>query len=230
MAAKIRDTGSNNTIKAPADTSSGECLIAVDGNNNSVIFSEESACLVESTIEIRGNDNVIVFGEQVVLRGRCGLTIEGDGNRVEMGERSNGQIGANLHTSNGTLRIGDESTFVDVQITLHEPGLVELGRDCMLSAGVWIANSDMHAIVDLKSGERLNPPRDVVIGDHVWLGYDCKILKGTTIGSGSVIATGAVVTQAVPPNSLVAGVPAKLKRRNIAWSREFVPADGAQEP
>lgn len=44
-----------------------------------------------------------------------------------------------------------------------------------------------------------------------------QILKGVSIGSGSVIAAGSVVIADVPQNSLVAGVPAKIKKRNIIW-------------
>ena len=221
MSLEILDTGRDNTIEAAADSITGQCRLAIDGNGNSVRFAPGSDCLSESKVEIAGDDNTVVLDKGVILRGRSEIAIYGNGNRVALGEEANGQIGVTIHTSDATVEIGPASTFVDVRITMHEPGLVRLGEDCMLSAGVWIANSDMHALVDLNSGERLNPPRDVIIGDHVWLGYDCKILKGSSIGSGAVVATGAVVTKDVAENCLVAGVPAKLKRRNVAWSREF---------
>lgn len=50
----------------------------------------------------------------------------------------------------------------------------------------------------------------VVIEDDVWAGANVTILKGVTIGRGSVIAAGAVVTKSCPPYSIIGGVPAKV--------------------
>ena len=50
----------------------------------------------------------------------------------------------------------------------------------------------------------------VIIEDDVWLGTGCIILKGVTLGQGSVVAAGALVIKDVPPYSIVGGVPAKV--------------------
>ncbi len=50
----------------------------------------------------------------------------------------------------------------------------------------------------------------VVIEDDVWCGANVTILKGVTLGRGSVVAAGAVVTKSFPPYSIIGGVPAKL--------------------
>jgi acetyltransferase-like isoleucine patch superfamily enzyme len=49
-----------------------------------------------------------------------------------------------------------------------------------------------------------------MIEDKVWIGMDALILKGVTIGEGSVVAARSVVTKDVPPYSLVAGNPARV--------------------
>jgi acetyltransferase-like isoleucine patch superfamily enzyme len=51
---------------------------------------------------------------------------------------------------------------------------------------------------------------DVIIEDDCWIASNAVITAGVTIGKGSVIAAGAVVTESVPPYSVVGGVPAKL--------------------
>lgn len=63
----------------------------------------------------------------------------------------------------------------------------------------------------MDSHEKL-PENDapVVIEDDVWCGANVTILKGVTIGRGSVVAAGAVVTKSCPPYSIVGGVPAKI--------------------
>lgn len=66
-------------------------------------------------------------------------------------------------------------------------------------------------MVDIKNADK-TPEQDlpVVIEDDVWCGANVTILKGVTIGRGSVIAAGAVVTKSCPPYSIIGGVPAKI--------------------
>lgn len=52
----------------------------------------------------------------------------------------------------------------------------------------------------------------VTISNDVWIGANCVILPGVTIGEGAVIAAGAVVTKDIPPHCIAAGVPAKVIR------------------
>lgn len=58
----------------------------------------------------------------------------------------------------------------------------------------------------------------VVIEDDVWCGANVTILKGVTIGRGSVVAAGAVVTKSFPPYSIIGGVPARLLRMRFTES------------
>ena len=53
--------------------------------------------------------------------------------------------------------------------------------------------------------------------NHVWIGMNATVLKGVTIGEGSIVAAGAIVTKDVPDHCLVAGVPAKIIRRDVRW-------------
>ena len=69
----------------------------------------------------------------------------------------------------------------------------------------------------MDSKEKL-PENDepVIIEDDVWAGANVTILKGVTIGRGSVIAAGAVVTKSCPPYSIIGGVPAKVLKMRFA--------------
>ena len=53
----------------------------------------------------------------------------------------------------------------------------------------------------------------IVVGDNCWFGANVSVLQGVTIGAGCVIAAGSVVTEDVPENCLIAGVPAAIKKR-----------------
>lgn len=66
-------------------------------------------------------------------------------------------------------------------------------------------------------GETAFPHKgDMRIGNDVWLGHDCMILPGVTIGDGAVVAARAVVTEDVPPYCIVAGNPARVVRRRFS--------------
>jgi acetyltransferase-like isoleucine patch superfamily enzyme len=55
----------------------------------------------------------------------------------------------------------------------------------------------------------------IIIEDEVWIGYGATILSGVTIGKGAIIATGALVTDNVPPYAIAGGVPAKVIKRRF---------------
>jgi acetyltransferase-like isoleucine patch superfamily enzyme len=135
----------------------------------------------------------------------------------------------------GTIRIGPRTTFNQAGLTSHEGGAITFGADCMLSTDVHLDASDMHPIYDRASGQRLNPPQDIEIGDHVWLSTRVLVLKGAKIGSGAIIGAGSMVAGIIPPNTLAVGSPAKVVREDVVWSREFdgppvVEARGATAP
>lgn len=56
-------------------------------------------------------------------------------------------------------------------------------------------------------------PAPIVIGKNVWIGSNATVVPGVTIGNGSIVAAGAVVTKNVPENVVVGGVPAKIIKR-----------------
>ena len=64
-----------------------------------------------------------------------------------------------------------------------------------------------------------------VIGDDAWIGAGSIILPGVSIGEGSVVGAGAVVTKDVPPYTVVAGVPARPRKRIDLEAGEFLPLD-----
>jgi acetyltransferase-like isoleucine patch superfamily enzyme len=89
---------------------------------------------------------------------------------------------------------------------------IRIGEGVIIAHNVFIRDSDSHQLV----GNR-EPTQPIIIGDHVWIGLNSVVLKGVTIGSGSVIAAGSVVTRSIPEKCLAAGNPAKVIRENINW-------------
>jgi acetyltransferase-like isoleucine patch superfamily enzyme len=95
---------------------------------------------------------------------------------------------------------------------------ITIGSDCAISWNCSILDDDMHEIVELAETKRpADGSRAVHIADHVWIGASAIVLKGVSIGENSIVAAGAIVTSDVPPNTLVAGTPAKVVRRVAGW-------------
>lgn len=67
-----------------------------------------------------------------------------------------------------------------------------LGQDVMIGRNAIIYDSDFHRLNN-KDGKVMNPSIPVIIGDHVWIGTNVMILKGTEIGSNSVIGANTLV-------------------------------------
>ena len=103
-------------------------------------------------------------------------------------------------------------------------GAILVGDDGMISIGITIRTSDSHAIIDIGSRTQVNLPEPVVIGPHVWLAEDVVVMKGVTIGAGAIVAARSAVTRDVAARTLVAGVPARMLRENVTWSRRARPS------
>ena len=166
-----------------------------------VIQIGEGCTLKNVTLHIRGHNNRIVFEENCFVGEECSFWMEG---------------------SNITIIIGTGTTFTHtVHFCAQEDGTsIQVGKDCMFSNNIIVRTSDSHPMYSMEDGIRLNPARDVLIGDHVWIAPNTKIMKGAVIGNGAVIGSDTMVTNTVPENTLAVGHPAKVVKHGIRWTRE----------
>lgn len=135
------------------------------------------------------------------------------GGRVILGENAVIRAGAMLLPSSGFIQIGNRSSINHYTIINGEGG-VKIGHSVMVAAFVsmFAANhnfGDPHVPM-LEQGT--STKGGIQIEDDVWIGTHAVILDGVSIGKGSVIAAGSVVTKDVPAYSVVMGVPAKVVR------------------
>lgn len=89
---------------------------------------------------------------------------------------------------------------------------VYIGNHVMIGPNTMICTVN-HPLDFQGRRDHLGIAKEVRIGDDVWIGGNCTILPGVTIGNRVVVAAGAVVTKDIPDDSLVAGVPAKVIRK-----------------
>jgi maltose O-acetyltransferase len=132
------------------------------------------------------------------------------------------------------FRIGRGTMFWGMPIIVGTGSVVDklsIGEGCWLNVGCYLELGDeirigndvsfgpetmiLTSTHDTRAGTTARRAvevsrKPVVIKDGAWLGARCTILPGVTVGEGAIVAAGAVVHRDVPPNTLVAGVPARV--------------------
>lgn len=114
-------------------------------------------------------------------------------------------------THSGKLVI--DGGFINEGVSITCASEVHIGKGCNIAREVVIRDYDGHYIEELN----YRTAKPVFIGENVWIGYRAMVLKGVTIGEGSIVAANSVVTKDVPPHCIVAGNPAKIIRTNVNW-------------
>ena len=173
------------------------------------------------SVEFTGSNNRLVVADQIRLAG-LSVSFNCDDGLVEIGPSSGvPAFSANIRVGqDSTVRIGTNvSSTSRVGISAVEGTTITLGDDVMFASENQLRGDDGHPIFDVRSGKRVNPARDITVGDHCWIGARAVLLGGTTLGRGSVVGMSALVKGTFPNNCVLAGIPAKLVRRDVAWER-----------
>ena len=114
---------------------------------------------------------------------------------------------------NSEVEIG-EGTRINSGFQLVCAEKIVLGKDVHIGRDVWIRdNNGEHYII--QPGYTWKAP--VVIGDHCWLGSNVSVMKGVTIGEGTVVSANSVVTHSLPAHCIAAGNPAEVVSTDIIW-------------
>jgi len=148
-----------------------------------------------------------ITGKLVTTRGKPRIDAFG---QIKIGDRV--KIWSHIHKTQlsaggkGTLEIGD-NTFINCGCAISSRNLISIGKNCQIATGVVMMDNDFHGTGDR---DKIEAPTPIIIEDNVWLATRVIVLKGVTIGKGSTVASGAVVTKDIPPYSIAAGVPAKV--------------------
>jgi len=143
-------------------------------------------------------------------------------------------IGPGCSLRHGRVALGGASTIVlegeataiaAFELQARNGGSIVAGRDQLWATNITLQTDDMHAIRDASTGQRLNNfGGHIRIGTHVWLGRDSVVLGGAVLGRDTVVGLGSIVTAGEHPDGVVlAGVPARVVRTGITWSRDDLP-------
>ena len=136
----------------------------------------------------------IDIGDNVYISGKIGIAFN---SRLEL---------------DPVLSLGRNS-FVGHDCAFHIADEMRIGDNCLIAGHVRFYDSDGHPL-DADKRRHSQPVahedvKKITIGNDAWIGYGAIILKGVTIGDRAIVGAGAIVVDDVPPDTIVAGNPAK---------------------
>lgn len=150
-----------------------------------------------------------------------------DPSKVTIGHHARVTRATIVCKSNAKVRIGDYSVLQD-RVAIQCALGISIGNYVGIASGTIVSDNNTHALgtenwirhritvapggpgyPGLGNGWELSDSAPIKIADAVWIGANCRICKGVSIGEGAVVASNSVVTKDVPPYTIVAGNPAK---------------------
>ena len=119
---------------------------------------------------------------------------------------------------NGELILGNKfSSNYDLTVSCGKR--IEFGSDCLLGWHCTFIDGDGHSILN-SSGEVLNEPSDIKIGNHVWIASEATCLKGAKIEDGCVIVFFSTISSKISKKRcVIAGTPAHIVKENVYWKQ-----------
>ena len=132
----------------------------------------------------------------------------------------NGRIslGSGMRLSNsGEIEFGDRFNL-NANSAIVCQKRIKFGDGVLISWDVLIMDTDFHKIYnDGDIQTQINPPKDIIIGDNVWIGCRCFIAKGCVIPKGCVVAAQSKLTGIAEKQSIIIGDRMQIIRRDITW-------------
>jgi maltose O-acetyltransferase len=129
-----------------------------------------------------------------------------------------GRVGSNVHFEKGmcidygiNTKIGD-NVFINFNFILLDCAQVSIGNNVFIGPAVQIYTAQHPLDIELR-GRHIGSARPVTIGNDVWIGGGCIILPGVTIGDGSSVGAGSVVTRPIPSGVVACGNPCRVMKR-----------------
>lgn len=185
-------------------------------NGNKLCGSAPS--LDNSVVKFIGQNNILYCEAGVKIKDST-LCFNAHNSVIYLGENCN-PYKLNVSCNNDCVFHMGKNNYINQKITivLSEQKHCYIGDDGIFAWGICIRNADPHLVYSCENNKRINPTKSVFIGDHVWVGQDVNILKGTEIDSGSIIGAMSLVTgKQIGHNQSWGGVPCRKISEGIFW-------------
>ncbi len=131
------------------------------------------------------------------------------GGKASIGHGSKISVRGNLCFGDG-FNMTAESTIVCAKE-------IRFGRDCLLAWDILVMDTDEHPLYN-NENVRINPDKTILVGDHVWIGCKCVLLKGAEVPDNTVVAAGTLLTSSFSgEHQVIGGNPPTVLKHDIRW-------------
>lgn len=133
------------------------------------------------------------------------------GGHISIGNSNEILNGCLLMTYGGKISIDSGCSINPYTIIYGHGKGTRIGKNVLIAGHcMLIPANHIFSRTDIPINQQGTSSKGIIIEDDVWIAAGCKILDGVTIGKGSIIAAGTIVSKSVEPYSIVAGVPSKV--------------------
>lgn len=193
--------------------------------SNKVFVDPEKSTIANSRIRFAGKNNILFIEDGVFIKNST-ICFWGDHSVIYLSASKSAYFVDISAFNNSTVFIGEKNYFnptYAIVLVAGEQQNIVIGKDGLFSHGIYMRTTDPHLVYDSLSKKRLNRSKSIFVGDHVWIGQNALLLKGTKVGSGAIVGANAVLAgKQVPSNVSVAGNPARVIQKNVFFWRECV--------
>ena len=181
----------------------------IRGINIKFTKHDSSVTVYKPFINFKGNEFILSENCHIIIGNKENLTTSGMQN-----------VKIYMRHGDSKLEIGKDFFNANSLYELDNNSKCTIGNDCMFSS-CHILAGDCHKIVDKITKKELNTESNLVVGDHVWIGYNATILKNAKISSGSIVGTNSLVAGKFDEEEsvIIAGNPARIIKKNIEWRK-----------
>jgi acetyltransferase-like isoleucine patch superfamily enzyme len=174
-----------------------------------VLGAVKPGCFIEQNVRLLVPRRIFL-GRRVMVGEGCFMDANTPQGRIELQDDVWLSRGCTIVAGQAEVIVGP-MTYIGHRCLMYGHAGILVGRDVLLANDVQLICGN-HTFARRDIPIRAQPPegKPIVIEDDVWLGASAIILGGVTVGRGSVVGAGSVVTHSLPPYSIARGVPAKV--------------------
>ena len=187
------------------------------------IISGEFPELKNSKIVFNGINNILFCEKDVVLAES--LIVFGANNSLIYLSSSRYEYKLDVHIFNNSALYMGKNNHINgkLNMVISEEKNIVIGSGGLFSFDIWMRVADAHGIYNCHDKKRINQSQSIYIGDHVWVGQSALFLKGSKMGSGSIIEGNALISEkTIPSNSYWGGNPAKELSKDVFFDNAYV--------
>ncbi len=171
---------------------------------------------IQHFVELIGTPYIEIGDRVSLLKGVQINALGHQNNKVHIKDRVRLERGVDIRSLHDTHIVIDENAYIGPYVIICGTGNIKIGKNCLIAPHCGIfANNHIFADPTLTIEQQGVTRQGIIIEDDCWLGHNVTVLDGVTIGKGSIVGAGSVVTQNIPPFSIAVGTPARIIKNRL---------------